>query len=157
VFLSIQSLILVDRPYFNEPGYERTMGTPQGEASSRSYNVTIREATLRYAMIDLLKHPPAELEAIIKTHFRARRLFQKAVAGWRVMLEPEYLRHKAERTVGLAESLAYCNQMLLFCGMSQTKQNGKQIHWGYMWNRRVVLVGALFANEAQHPAVAHMI
>jgi hypothetical protein len=27
VLLSIQSLILVPEPYFNEPGFERTMGT----------------------------------------------------------------------------------------------------------------------------------
>jgi baculoviral IAP repeat-containing protein 6 len=42
VFLSIQSLILVEHPYFNEPGYERTMNTPQGDNESRRYNSTIR-------------------------------------------------------------------------------------------------------------------
>lgn len=38
VLVSIQSLILVPKPWFNEPGYEATMGTPQGDAASASYN-----------------------------------------------------------------------------------------------------------------------
>lgn len=29
-----------------------------------------REATLRYAMLDLLKHPPAEFKEAIEAHFR---------------------------------------------------------------------------------------
>jgi hypothetical protein len=34
VLVSIQSLILVEKPYFNEPGYERTMNTPEGASAS---------------------------------------------------------------------------------------------------------------------------
>eukprot|EP00967_Tisochrysis_lutea_P006097 scaffold7211_cov21-Tisochrysis_lutea.AAC.4 len=36
----------------------------------RQYNVAIREGTIRYAMIDLLKHPPPEFKAVILNHFR---------------------------------------------------------------------------------------
>ena len=39
VLVSIQSLILVPQPYFNEPGYEGTMGTPSGTASSKKYEI----------------------------------------------------------------------------------------------------------------------
>jgi hypothetical protein len=45
VFVSIQSLIFVEKPYFNEPGYESTMNTPKGEQQSRLYNEVIRCAT----------------------------------------------------------------------------------------------------------------
>jgi len=38
VLVSIQSLILVPKPWFNEPGYEATMGTRQGDDASASYN-----------------------------------------------------------------------------------------------------------------------
>ncbi|KAI8463576.1 MAG: hypothetical protein J3K34DRAFT_462370 [Monoraphidium minutum] len=38
VLISIQSLILVDEPYFNEPGYERSMHTEQGRSQSKGYN-----------------------------------------------------------------------------------------------------------------------
>jgi hypothetical protein len=39
VLISIQSLILVPQPYFNEPGYENTMHTPQGAERSFQYNM----------------------------------------------------------------------------------------------------------------------
>ena len=42
VFVSIQSLVMVDEPYFNEPSYESQMGTPQGNQMSRQYNTPVR-------------------------------------------------------------------------------------------------------------------
>lgn len=42
VLVSIQSLILVPEPFYNEPGFERTRGTPSGEQSSRDYTANIR-------------------------------------------------------------------------------------------------------------------
>ena len=42
VLVSIQSLILVPDPYFNEPGYERTRGTTDGDARSAAYDLDIR-------------------------------------------------------------------------------------------------------------------
>ena len=47
VFISVQALILVPDPFFNEPGYERIRGTAEGDRESRNYNETIREATVR--------------------------------------------------------------------------------------------------------------
>jgi len=59
VLVSIQSLILVSEPYFNEPGYERSRGTPSGTASSREYDANIRQATVKWAMLEMLRNPPA--------------------------------------------------------------------------------------------------
>ena len=42
MLVSIQSLILVPDPYFNEPGYEGQMHTAQGRASSKAYDRNIR-------------------------------------------------------------------------------------------------------------------
>jgi baculoviral IAP repeat-containing protein 6 len=42
VLVSIQSLILVDEPFFNEPGYESRMHTPEGRADNKRYNLNIR-------------------------------------------------------------------------------------------------------------------
>ena len=42
VLVSIQSLILVDEPYFNEPGYEGSMHTDHGRSKSKQYNLDIR-------------------------------------------------------------------------------------------------------------------
>ena len=41
VLVSIQSLIFVPEPYFNEPGYEASIGTPSGISASRDYNKKI--------------------------------------------------------------------------------------------------------------------
>lgn len=62
--MSIQSLILVSEPYFNEPGYERSRGTPSGTASSREYDANIRQATVKWAMLEMLRNPPASFKSV---------------------------------------------------------------------------------------------
>ena len=57
VLVSIQGLILNEKPYFNEPGYEGEMGTKRGEDSSSAYN----ENTFIYSlktMIYSMQKPP---------------------------------------------------------------------------------------------------
>ena len=67
VLVSIQSLILVSEPYFNEPGYERSRGTPSGTASSREYDANIRQATSKWAMLEMLRNPPPCFKQVIAT------------------------------------------------------------------------------------------
>lgn len=55
--MSIQSLILVSEPYFNEPGYERSRGTTSGAQSSQEYNANICQATVKWAMLDQIRNP----------------------------------------------------------------------------------------------------
>ncbi|KNC54624.1 uncharacterized protein AMSG_01478 [Thecamonas trahens ATCC 50062] len=69
VLISIQSLILVPHPYFNEPGYERSMGTPEGDRASASYSRLRQVATIRYAMREQIESPPRGFETIIRAHF----------------------------------------------------------------------------------------
>jgi ubiquitin-protein ligase len=73
VIVSIQSLILVPDPYFNEPGYEGTMGSSNGQKASEAYNLNLREQTIRWGMIDVLTNPPTGFEEIIRTHFKLKR------------------------------------------------------------------------------------
>lgn len=73
VFISIQSLILVDEPFYNEPGYESKAGTSEGDVESERYNETIRAATLKWAILEHLKSPPKGFEEIVSTHFALRR------------------------------------------------------------------------------------
>lgn len=47
VFVSIQSLIMVPDPYFNEPGYESKIGTNEGKNLSRGYNAPLREKCIQ--------------------------------------------------------------------------------------------------------------
>ena len=56
MLVSVQSLILVSEPYFNEPGYERSRGTPSGTQSSREYDGNIRQASVKWAMLEQLRN-----------------------------------------------------------------------------------------------------
>lgn len=73
VMVSIQSLILVEQPYFNEPGFERSMGTNEGKKKSDSYNEERLPHTIKLAMIDMIKNPPGGFEDVVKNHFRLKK------------------------------------------------------------------------------------
>ncbi|GAM29055.1 hypothetical protein SAMD00019534_122310 [Acytostelium subglobosum LB1] len=73
VLVSIQSLILVPEPFFNEPGYESQIGSPQGKQSSLNYNQNIRIATIEWAMTDMMKKAPAHWKDIVRAHFWFQR------------------------------------------------------------------------------------
>eukprot|EP00928_Gymnodinium_smaydae_P011307 TRINITY_DN14189_c2_g4_i2.p1 TRINITY_DN14189_c2_g4~~TRINITY_DN14189_c2_g4_i2.p1 ORF type:complete len:1011 (+),score=171.29 TRINITY_DN14189_c2_g4_i2:45-3035(+) len=74
VLVSIQSLILVPEPYFNEPGYEREIGTSVGESRSRQYNQVIRTQCVKWAMVDHLQRRRfAEFADVIREHFQSRK------------------------------------------------------------------------------------
>ena len=51
MLISVQSLIFVDEPYFNEPGFENTMHTPEGDQASKAYNQNIRYTSLCAAQL----------------------------------------------------------------------------------------------------------
>lgn len=69
VLVSIQSLIFVSEPYFNEPGYERSRGTPAAMQNSREYDANIRAATVRWAMLNQLRNPSPCFKEVIERHF----------------------------------------------------------------------------------------
>ncbi|KAI6202918.1 hypothetical protein M3Y94_00496400 [Aphelenchoides besseyi] len=73
VLVSIQSLIFVNEPYFNEPGFERSRGTPAGDQSSRDYTANIRHQCIRWAMLDMLRKPPPAFAKVIRRHFWMKR------------------------------------------------------------------------------------
>jgi baculoviral IAP repeat-containing protein 6 len=64
---------MVDEPYFNEPGYERDIGTDRGKENSKDYNDTIRYETMRLAMVDMLRNKPPEYEDFITEHFKMKK------------------------------------------------------------------------------------
>eukprot|EP00054_Salpingoeca_dolichothecata_P023244 m.154283 g.154283 ORF g.154283 m.154283 type:complete len:1056 (-) comp24623_c0_seq9:11-3178(-) len=70
VFVSVQSLIMVPEPYGNEPGYESQLGTPQGIRASQRYSDERRVASIKLAMVEQLRNPPAGFEDVVKTHFK---------------------------------------------------------------------------------------
>jgi len=73
VLISIQSLILVEKPYFNEPGWEREMHTELGKQMSFSYNDNLRYRNLQWAIVDKIKNPARGFEDMILQHFKFKR------------------------------------------------------------------------------------
>ena len=73
LIVSIQSLILIDEPYFNEPGYQTAIGTENGINKSIKYNKKIRAGTMKYAIYEQLVNPPKGFEELIITHFKVNK------------------------------------------------------------------------------------
>ena len=70
VLMSIQSLIFVNNPYFNEPGYERTKNTSNGKAKSDQYNRNIRWNNVRWAMLEQIRQVDTScFKDVITKHF----------------------------------------------------------------------------------------
>lgn len=69
VLLSIQTQLLTEDPYFNEPGHEAMRNTSAGRDASRSYNLKRSLDTLRYAIIEPLTNPSVGFEEITCRHF----------------------------------------------------------------------------------------
>jgi len=68
VLISIQSMILCEEPYLNEPGWASSSGTPQ----SHAYSANVRRMVVKTAMLGNLKCPPEPFRDIIRTHFRLK-------------------------------------------------------------------------------------
>lgn len=68
VLISIQSMILCEEPYLNEPGWANDGGTPQ----SRQYSSNVRRMVVKTAMLGNLKNPPEPFGDVIRTHYRLK-------------------------------------------------------------------------------------
>jgi len=75
VVMSILGQILIEEPYFNEPGFERSRGTASGNSQNKAYNTNIRLYTMTSTIRDLLQNPESypEFSNAIKTHFKHKR------------------------------------------------------------------------------------
>jgi len=71
VLLSIQALILVPQPYFNEPGFELQRGSVIGEKESRAYNEGAVLKTLKSMIMQCERAPIVfkdEVNTYVSTH-----------------------------------------------------------------------------------------
>ena len=48
VFMSILALILNEHPYYNEPGFEKEMGSDQGKLRAKQFNEAVRLLVYRF-------------------------------------------------------------------------------------------------------------
>jgi hypothetical protein len=83
VLLSIQSAILVEAPWANEPGDEAHLQSERGIRAVAHHNLHLRLATLRFGILEPMKRPPRFFEAAAAIHFRHKKAEILAqVAAW---------------------------------------------------------------------------
>jgi ubiquitin-protein ligase len=88
VLVSIQSLILVPDPYYNEPAHERVRETEHGAALSKAYNQDIRKHTLTVMTCHLSSmlgnsNEYGEFESAMSNHFFEKRSsIQQELSSW---------------------------------------------------------------------------
>ena len=66
VLVSIQSMILVNDPYYNAPSLEDGRSSSRLGQQAQAYNHKIQRKTVQHAMLDNLAQPPAGFDQIIK-------------------------------------------------------------------------------------------
>ena len=83
VLVSIQSLILVPEPNYNEPGLEKNCGTAGGESSRLEnyctefdmtcYNEGVFKNNLKHAILGQIRAPPEGFSLVTRSHFFHKR------------------------------------------------------------------------------------
>jgi ubiquitin-protein ligase len=90
VLLSIQALVMGDSVYFNEPGYERQEGTPEGEKRNIAYSNVVRINNINYGMLNQILNPPEGFEDIIKLHFALKKdAITKTIEEWEQLAQTQ--------------------------------------------------------------------
>lgn len=65
LLLSLQAIVMSEYIYFNEPGYEGTAGTEEGEKFNTAYSNIVKLGNIRFAMIESMRNPLPEFKEII--------------------------------------------------------------------------------------------
>ncbi|XP_022908718.1 (E3-independent) E2 ubiquitin-conjugating enzyme UBE2O [Onthophagus taurus] len=68
LIVSIQGLILVSEPYYNEAGYERQSASQQGYENSRTYNELVVLKMVQ-SMTEMIRSPPEVFKKEVLDHF----------------------------------------------------------------------------------------
>mmetsp|Transcript_15206 Transcript_15206/g.51261 ORF Transcript_15206/g.51261 Transcript_15206/m.51261 type:complete len:232 (+) Transcript_15206:188-883(+) len=72
VLVSIQGLILVPEPFYNEPSYEQYRGTAEGIRASKQYNESALLLTLQSILISC-KNAPVHFKDLARVHYKEVR------------------------------------------------------------------------------------
>uniref|UniRef100_A0A7S2HDG1 UBC core domain-containing protein n=1 Tax=Helicotheca tamesis TaxID=374047 RepID=A0A7S2HDG1_9STRA len=99
VLISIQSLIFVPDPYFNEPGYDPS--SDDAKRNSKVYDNQIRAATLKFAIFEQLEKPPIMFRDCVANHFRLKkRRILKQLAEWEELAKECETKSNKAKTSG---------------------------------------------------------
>lgn len=107
ILVSIQSQILIENPYFNEPGFEKTMNTSDGKLKSKHYNDNIICETLKSTILDLIQNPNIypEFEDVIMNHFKLKKDY---ITNMLIKIGNELPDTKLSKFNGLSANIIKC-------------------------------------------------
>ena len=73
VLISIQSIIMTEEVYYNEPGYESTKHQKDAQMLNEGYSNIVKYANVKFAMTEALKNPAPWFKDIIEVHFYLKK------------------------------------------------------------------------------------
>jgi ubiquitin-protein ligase len=83
LIISIQSLVMNEDIYYNEPSFEKSKGSPAARSLNTAYSNIVKYCNVRFAMIDQIKKPPQGFEEVVKAHFSLKKeAILKTVQKW---------------------------------------------------------------------------
>jgi len=83
VLVSIQSLVMSENVYGNEPGFEKSVQTPEGKKLNEGYSNIVKYGNIQYAMIEMLRNPPNGYKEVVEMHFfLKKRIILEDVKRW---------------------------------------------------------------------------
>jgi ubiquitin-conjugating enzyme E2 O len=106
VLLSLQAMVFVDEPYFNEAGYEKQTGSSEGKSNSRIYNESTLLLSLRHAISSLRQGGvPEDFIELTRSHYAA--VGEKILSRCRRFLGNEAVSSPANSAMVACDSAAY--------------------------------------------------
>ena len=99
VVLSIVGQILIEEPYFNEPGYEREIGKASGIINSKEYNFKIKLYNMKNNIKEMIENPMqyCNFSDIIINHFKIKKSYiLKLCDNW-VKEAEEFTKQRLEK------------------------------------------------------------
>lgn len=103
VLLSLQALVFVEEPYFNEAGYQKQRGTEEGKVNSQTYNESAFLLSMRHALQTVRNRgAPKDCVELASAHYRhvGKRILERC----KTMVEG---KGSGEGTSG--EFMQYCS------------------------------------------------
>ena len=99
VVLSIVGQILIEEPYFNEPGYEKEIGKASGIQNSKEYNFKIRLYNMKNNIKEMIENPIqySNFTDIIINHFKIKKIYITELCNYWVNEAKEFVNEKIEK------------------------------------------------------------
>ena len=78
VLVSLQGLVLVKEPYYNEAGYEKQVGFLEGDVNSKLYNEKAFMLSRKF-VVRILQHPPAPFAHEVFDYYIRQKQLERVI------------------------------------------------------------------------------